>query len=218
MNSEEIYQLILQGQIEWESLITTIIREEGIDPLNIDLGLLTSRFVEITNKLAKQDFIYYGKFIYVAAILLRLKSERLLDKLLNKKYFLERKNAYIKSTPFSILLTPKMYLLRKKRITLADLIFYIKNSLRFIKIQQPIEFNFKLNEVKVAQTILNVQSILSELFKKSDVVLFSELTKGKEWKEVARTFISLLFLFHDSKIAMMQKEPMAEIEIRNVSL
>ncbi len=219
MNSDEIYELVLQGQLEWESLISTIIREEGIDPLNIDISLLTARFIDITNKLAKADFIYYGKFIYVAAILLRLKSERLLDMLTSKNSFIKRKNQYIKSTPFSIILSPKMYLIRKRRITLSDLIFYIRNSLNFIKSQQQsFQFNFKLNEMKIAQTIINVQSMLIEIFKKSDTIMFSELVKGKEWQDIARTFISLLFLFHDEKISLYQNEPMADIVIKNIAL
>ena len=66
-----------EDEISWQSMIHKLVREEGMNPWDINISLLAKRFLERLQKLKKMDFRISGKAILAAAILLRIKSRRL---------------------------------------------------------------------------------------------------------------------------------------------
>ena len=117
MDHEDIYKLILNDELGWEHLITTIIREEEMDPMDIDLVKIADRFAVLISKINQVDFRFGGKFVYTAAILLKMKSDKVIAEMLefNKKKGHENQQRYIKAVPFDINITSKMPLFEEFR-------------------------------------------------------------------------------------------------------
>ncbi|MEM3829976.1 MAG: segregation/condensation protein A [Conexivisphaerales archaeon] len=217
MNYEELYSLVLDDKLEWEYLISEIIREENINPLDIDISLLSDKFLQVTNYLIRTDFHKAGKFVFIASILLRLKSQYLLSYVLGKTKTYENSYNYVKSKPFPIVIPSKLNIIRSRPITISELIQYIKRAI-LIRKEEAISFQIKLNEIKLSHNIERLSKLLSSIFKKENSISFIALMNGKSWAEIADTFISANFLFSQGKIELYQKEPFDDILIMNKSL
>lgn len=217
MDYDQLYGLILDDSLGWEHLISTIIREEGMDPLDIDLVKIADKFSDLVLRLKAIDFRFGGKFVYTAAILLKMKSDKIIEELLNRTK-LKRKetegSSYIRATPFGIAVASKLPLSRSRKITLTELINTIREAMRYT-IKHKINFELKLKEIKIEERIISLLEKLSKLFSKRDYVTLSELVPSKERKDFVFTFLPLLFLANMDKIDLDQAEPFEEVYVRN---
>lgn len=66
-----------EDEITWKTMIYKLVKEEGMDPWDIEIGSLAQKFLVMLKELKKMDFRVSGKVILAAAILLRIKSKRL---------------------------------------------------------------------------------------------------------------------------------------------
>ncbi len=217
MDHEDLYKLILNDELGWEHLITTIIREENMDPMDIDLVKIADRFATLISKINQVDFRFGGKFVYTAAILLKMKSDKVIEEMLelNKKKEHETYQKYIKAIPFDITVTSKLPIFRSRKITLTELINTIREAMRYSS-KQKIKFELKLKEIKIEERISLLLQKLSKLFGMKNVVLFSELiSKKNDRKEIIYTFLPLLFIANMDKVDVSQETPFEEIYIKN---
>ncbi len=77
---EKLFNMLFEeDEITWQTMIYELVRTEEMDPWDIDLKVLSTRFLDIVRDLKKLDFRISGKIILAAAILLRIKSSRLLE-------------------------------------------------------------------------------------------------------------------------------------------
>ena len=67
-----------EDEITWKLMLLNLVKEEGLDPWNVDIRVLSERFIEMVKTMKDMDLRVSGKIILAAAILLRLKSEKLL--------------------------------------------------------------------------------------------------------------------------------------------
>jgi len=76
---EKIFTVLFKGdEITWQALLYDLVSIEGMDPWDIDVSQLAHKFLDRLSKLKKMDFRLSGKIILAAAILLKIKSNRLL--------------------------------------------------------------------------------------------------------------------------------------------
>ncbi|MCL5420538.1 MAG: segregation/condensation protein A [Candidatus Parvarchaeota archaeon] len=217
MDHEDIYKLILNDELGWEHLITTIIREEEMDPMDIDLIKIADRFAALLSRINQIDFRFGGKFVYTAAILLKMKSDTVIGEMLelNRKKEHESQQRYIKAVPFDITVTSKLPIFRSRKITLTELINTIRDAMRYSG-KQKINFELKLREVKIEERIRYLIEKLSRLFGLKEVVAFSELiAKKNDRKEVIYTLLPLLFISNMNKVELLQEQPFQEIYIKS---
>ncbi len=216
MDYDELYRRILDDELGWEHLITSIIREEGMDPMDIDLIKITDKFTTLVSKINVVDFRFGGKFIYTAAILLKMKSDRVVEEMLYRDRQKEgsRKSTYVKSTPFDIVVSSKFPFIRKRKMTISELISTIRDAMR-ASIKSTINFELKLKEVRIEDRIVFLLERLSKLFSSNDSVPFSQLITKKGRKEFVYTFLPLLFLANMDKIDLEQQNPFEEIYVKN---
>ena len=217
MDHEDIYKLILNDELGWEHLITTIIREEEMDPMDIDLIKIADRFAALLSRINQIDFRFGGKFVYTAAILLKMKSDTVIGEMLelNRKKEHESQQRYIKAVPFDITVTSKLPIFRSRKITLTELINTIRDAMRYSG-KQKINFELKLREVKIEERIRYLIEKLSRLFGLKEVVAFSELiAKKNDRKEVIYTLLPLLFISNMNKVDLLQEQPFQEIYIKS---
>ena len=76
--------LVDQNEISWKSMIHDIVTTEGMDPWNVNISLLVDKFIERLNKYKNIELKVSGKVLLAAAILLSIKSKRLVGEDLNE--------------------------------------------------------------------------------------------------------------------------------------
>lgn len=106
-NEERIFDIILQeDDLTWKDLIMDLVRNENMDPWNVDISLLTEKFLFAIQKLKEMNFRIGGKIVLASSLLLKLKSDRLVgedmqnfEQLLLAPVDLEE-NAFIEESSF----------------------------------------------------------------------------------------------------------------------
>ena len=136
---------------DWEEVITNIVIDENMDPWSIDIIKLTDAFVTYLNTLKFFDFRIPARFILVAAILLRMKCDILLEE---EKERREEKEitpleiSHIKSLEAPIKRVPK----RKVKITelvqalQKAFVFKEKKKMKKLKLKRTFETLIKYEE------------------------------------------------------------------------
>lgn len=78
---ERIYDAATNKDIiDWKSFLYELIHKEGLNPWDIDLSLLTNKYIKSLKELKDVDFDVSGKFLTVAVFLLKTKTETLLER------------------------------------------------------------------------------------------------------------------------------------------
>ena len=78
---EKIYDMMLDGdKVDWKAFLYQLIYDEGLNPWDVDLGILTKRYLEVLKSIKKIDFNISGKFLTIAIFLLKTKAENLVEK------------------------------------------------------------------------------------------------------------------------------------------
>ncbi len=235
---DRIFQILVEkDEITWQSIIYELVRTGQMDPWDIDISLLAKRYLEVLNKLQQANFHVSGKVILAAAILLRMKSERLLThhiatfdeqlfapgeleeeftqadiEELSKKIKLAEKPRLVLKTPFA----------RKRKVTLNDLIAALHRALEVDKrrtlkklreqtITEKLEVPKK--KIDVTQLIKNLYARILEFFKRKERLTFSEIVPSERKEDKILTFIPLLHLVNQGKIDIYQQEHFGEIYI-----
>ena len=80
LKQEQIHDLLFGREIGWQEIIHDLINTEQLDPWDINITLLTNRYLEKIRELEEADFFISSKVLLAAALLLRIKSEILLNK------------------------------------------------------------------------------------------------------------------------------------------
>ena len=251
IGQNQLYDIITSRKPDWQAIIYDLIHTEQLDPWDIDIILLTEKYFERILELEKEitdsdeleitDFYASSKVLLAAALLLRIKSEFLLnrhiksiDEILfgkkeDKKYLLNRIEIEEENLP---LLIPKTPLPRARRVTLAELMSALNNAIntesRRIKREVSIKRAQKLSEVdfpKFSRIDLKDRikhfyaKILVSLKKKAvnpekhmNKIRYSDLI-GKEREEKLASFLPLLHLGNTQKLWLEQEKHLDEIWI-----
>ncbi len=134
VKQEQIHDLLFSREIGWQEIIYDLINTEQLDPWNINITILTDRYLEKIRSLEEADFFVSSKVLLAAALLLRIKSEILLNKYIrsiDEILFGEKDSNKIGLEKGQILtidfsesipeLIPKSPMPRFKRVTLQEL-------------------------------------------------------------------------------------------------
>src|SRR3989344_8036893 len=79
--ADRLFEMLFQkDDISWQTLIYELVKSEDMDPWDVDISLLANKYIETIKKLQQFDFHISGKMLLAAAILLNIKSTRLLNK------------------------------------------------------------------------------------------------------------------------------------------
>lgn len=227
MKQEDLYDVIVSDELTWEGLIRDIVREEQMDPWDINISKLANRFAEEIQSRKTINLKVSGKFILTASILLKMKSDLLL---LEDEEESEEgvsltwlfKNIDYSGSPKE--LVPRIPMKKKRRVTLEELIGALNKALevrdRRIERRQEREeartVPLKLNRVDLSQKISEVYNIITNFFSKlkKQEVKFSELLPSEERFDIIWTFMPLLHLCNRGKVLLNQEKCFGEILVR----
>src|SRR3989338_3225268 len=97
MQDQILEMLMNKDEITWQSMIYELIKSEQMNPWDIDISLLTKKYLETVQKLQEANFFISGKVLLASSILLRIKS----DKLINEEIFNFDNQLYAKEDEFA---------------------------------------------------------------------------------------------------------------------
>jgi segregation and condensation protein A len=198
-----------------------------MNPWDIDISVLTQKYIETVHALQDMNFLISGKVLLASAILLKIKSHKLvaeeipyLENLIfppePEEYFEEEKQEY--AIPDLTIKTPQA---RKRKVSVNDLVSALHKALEVNHrrvMRKVAEKNFKMPEipqrkVDISRLIKDVYDKILSFFRKKEPVTFSKLVPSDKKEDRIMTFIPLLHLDHQEKIVLEQKEHFGEIDI-----
>ena len=214
IDENRVIQTIIFGT-DWQEVLTTLVAEEGMDPLDIDLIKLTDSFMDYLKRVEKFDFRIPARFILVAAILLRMKTELLLEE--EEKRIL-REGEQIQ--PINIENIPSLSppLVRKpmRAVTLEELVSALNKAFEFQVKKETKEVRLRRNVEQLIETEEDIEIKIQNVYNKvvkAQKIMFSQLVPAwKRW-DIVETFLPLLYLAMRSKVTMEQTEMFQDITI-----
>ena len=237
---ERIYNVITDTEeITWKTIILDLIKSGDMDPWNIDISLLTKRYIKAVKELKEANLKMSGKVVLAAALLLRIKSTRLIgddinefdrllssseqpDDLYSEESFIEGEldEFGVKITdPDRLRLVPRTPQPRKRKVSVYDLIDALDVALHVKKrrvLNQLREKEIKIPDKKMDITAL-MDGIYSEFIKylteTESKVAFSALVPSESKHDKVHTFIPMLHLKNARKVDLEQKKSFDEIWI-----
>lgn len=238
--SDAIFDIVFeQDDVSWKSIIYNLVKSEQMNPWDIDVSLLANRYINLVKKMQEHDFRMSGKILLAAAILLKIKSKRLvgqdieeLDRLIasrniDDEEFYEEFDNYDNVRQFlnegeddqKPELIPKTPQPRVRNVSVYDLVSALEQALEVKKRRvlnsipnESLEIPTK--SFNISRSIKDIYQRILELFKYDQKMTFSNLLPENCSKETkVFTFIPLLHLTNTKKIALKQEEAFGEIDI-----
>lgn len=226
--------LVNKDEVTWQQIISELVKQERMDPWDINVSILASKFINAVKELQKIDFRVSGKVVLAAAILLRLKSKRLLEDDLNaldrliasseqtqEEFYDELEQEMQIKRPEDFQLIPRTPQPRKRKVSVYDLInalnkaLEVKGRRKFRIIPEAPEVKAPKNFVDINLQIAKILEEIKEHYTSNDDKLtFSRLVPKEATKfEKVIIFNPLLHLTNQRKVDLDQKEHFGEIEI-----
>ncbi|MBT4257818.1 segregation/condensation protein A [archaeon] len=236
VNQEQVHDLLFNREVGWQDLIYDLINSEQLDPWDINIIVLTDKFLERLESMEGEDFFISSKVLLAAALLLRIKSEVLLNSHLSGiDEILFGKKEQRESRPLERIeldeeipkLIPRSPIPRLKKVTLNELIESLnkaiktenrrikkeiikKNALRETSLSLP-----KKKTISIKDKIRQIYDTLFDHFEVNDHhknITYTDFIKGDK-EERLFCFYPLLQLENQQKVWLHQEEHFAEINI-----
>ena len=224
INQNQFFDLITGEELSWQAIIYDLIKTEQLDPWDIDLGVLAQKYVTTIQQLEEADFFISSKVLLACSLLLRLKSEILVNSYIQdlndalygrkdeKRYELERIEIDEDELP---ILTPRTPMARHKKVTLKELMKALDHAINTENRRIKKEIKGRQAQ-KSALTVMprgdfvplkiRIKSIFGivdgHLKQGNDHMKFSHLAESKE--EKLASFVPILHLSNNGKIFLRQ--------------
>ncbi len=234
IKQEQIHDILFNREIGWQEIIYDLINTEQLDPWDVNISILAEKYLEKIKELEEADFFVSSKVLLAASLLLRIKSEILLNKYIKsideilfgkeekKKYEMER----IELDEQIPELIPRSPMPRFKKVTLKELMESLnkaistenrrikkeiikKNALRESSISLPKKNTSIKDKIKIIYEKITGHFLNSKTHKK---VPYSHLT-GEKREERIHSFGPLLQLENQKKLWLHQENHFEEIHI-----
>lgn len=236
---DRLFQMLVEdNEISWKAIIYDLIRKEEMNPWDVNVSLLSKKYVERLKQLKSMDLKVSGKVLLAAAMLLKIKSKRLVGDDLNEFDRLlaandvdedefydglaeELRRGEERAMYEGIELMPRTPQPRKRKVSVYDLVSALEQALEVKKrrvFNSIRESNVSVPEKKfdIGEAIKGVYSRIISFFKLNSgkkFVTFNQLVPSNTRKDAVYTFIPLLHLFNDNKLDLEQKEHFGEINV-----
>ncbi len=234
-NHDRILDIVVQkDELTWQSMIYELVKHENMNPWDVDVTLLAKHYIIMLKKLKQLDFRVSGKVVLAAAILLKIKSQRLLtddmgelDRLMNPEEMSEEEfyddlevssREGSEEIPALIPRTPQP---RKRKVSIYDLMIALQKALevrdrRILRRIPSVRIDVPQRKIDITKLIALVyEKIAAHFSSKSEKLTFSKLTENDGRETKIHHFVSLLHLANvdHRKIDLIQNEHFGEIEI-----
>ncbi|MDO8643115.1 MAG: ScpA family protein [Candidatus Woesearchaeota archaeon] len=232
---QQIFNILFhQDEITWQSLLLELVKQENIDPWDIDISVLANKYIEMVKEMKKADLRISGKVVLAAAILLRIKSQRFLtedvaqfdnlidgseDELLTEDpgmpFMFDRAKYH------QLRLIPRTPQPRKRKVSIYDLLDALKRALdveerRMLRIPRQLKLEIPEKKMDLNELMTQIYMKLLVLFRldAEKKVTFTSILPDTSKIAKIYTFIPLLHLSTQRKLDLDQPEHFGEISIK----
>lgn len=233
---EQVFDLLLKEEdVTWRTILYDLVKTEQMDPWNIDITLLTKKYIKVIKEMQEHDFRISGKILLAAAFLLKIKSAHLID------HDISNLDALINSTEEAVdedelfdelesggrrkrdkyQLIPRNPQARSRKVSIHDLVEALQKALitkrKILAQQKPVKFKIPVRKMDIMGVIRDLYHKIVHYSQKENKkkLSFSKLLPPRAGKrEKAYTFIPLLHLENQKKVITSQKEPFDEIWVK----
>lgn len=240
---DKIFDMLMeQSEITWQSIIFDLVKQEGMDPWDINLSLLAKKFITTVKTLKDMDFRISGRIILATAILLRLKSSKLIDEDINELDKLIASNQEIEEGLYEEIgqeyvddgavilsdkdkeqftLIPRTPQPRKRKISVYDLVDALNKALE-VKVRRESRIPSEAPQVIIPSNVRDISVMINQILsqvrsyytdKKKSKLTFSKLIASDSRDDKIFTFIPLLHLTNQRIIELEQTEHFGDIHI-----
>ena len=213
VDENKVIQTIILGS-DWQEVLTTLMAEEGMDPLFVDLVKLADVFRSYLEHLKKFDFRIPARFILVAAILLRMKAELLLDEEEEKEI------KKMESVPLNIDVPMLLAPINRKttrKVTLTELVTALNKAFEFQERKEGKKIRMRRAIERLIEPEEDIEVRIKEIYEEitqAKTIKFSQLVPTWKKMEIVQTFLPLLHLATRDMIICEQEEMFKEIFIK----
>ncbi len=241
---DKIFDMLMkEEEITWQTIMYDLVKSEKMDPWNINVSIITKRYIDMLKRLKELDFRLSGKVVLAAAILLRIKSRRLVGKDLDDLdalfasvdepdydvSYLQEWSDFFKqhrkqSVEEILKLIPRTPQPRKRKVSIYDLIGALEKAMEVKKrravrhVNNEPDIELPQKKIDISQVIRDVYGRVKTFFLRASggesKLKFSKLLPDQPTKEdKVFTFIPLLHLTNQRKIDLNQEKHFGEIEV-----
>jgi segregation and condensation protein A len=232
VKQEQIQDLLFNREIGWQEIIYDLINTEQLDPWDIDIAVLSDKYLERINKMEEADFFVSSKVLLAASLLLRIKSEILLNRyiksideiLFGKKEPEKTKIERIELEDEIPELIPRSPMPRFRKVSLKELMESLDKAIttenRRIKKEILTKNTLRESSFSLPKKKFSIKDKINEIYRNlvswfrnenEDKIAFDEFAKNKE--EKVESFLPLLYLEDQKKVWLEQKNPFDDINI-----
>ncbi|RME31574.1 hypothetical protein D6789_02275 [Candidatus Woesearchaeota archaeon] len=239
--NKQIFDILFNtDEVSWKQIIFGLIDQEQMDPWDIDISLMAQKFLQMLKQLKEMDFRITGKIVLASAILLKMKSKKLvdeeiaaLDQLINSADepvdlglfedfpidgLTEFQSGSKGDKPTLVPRTPQP---RKRKVSVYDLVEALEKALEVDakRIRRPAKM---LTQATVPDNPLDLAAILQDIYTKvnkhykkkaAPVLTFDALCPSDAREDKVLTFIPLLHLDFQRKIDVAQEQHFGVINV-----
>lgn len=242
-SSEQVIDIILkEDDISWQSIIYDLVKSEQMDPWNVDVTLITKKYLDTIKNLKDLDFRISGKIVLASAILVKIKSNRffnedmsILDQIiastqeddyltddmyddLEGAYQNELAQELVEHKPKVFPRTPQP---RQRAVSVYELVEALEKALN-VKARRKFTITGQKINVQIPEVKREITAIMQDIFEEitkffeekiQDNMAFRHLLPSNNKEDKVMTFIPLLHLENQRKINLKQDGHFTEIYI-----
>ena len=231
VGQEQIQGLLFGEKLSWQAIIYDLINTEQLDPWDIDICLLANKFLDRVRLLEEANFFVSSKVLLATSLLLRIKSEILLNHYLpslddilfgkkeEKRYIQER----IELDDEIPDLVPRTPLPRARKVSLQELMAALGKAIKTEnrRIRRVIIDKQRLMETGAVlpRRSIDLRSQINSLFNRLKALFFKEKAEkiafssfsGESAEDKLAHFVPLLHLDYQHKVLAEQENAFEEI-------
>ena len=206
------------GEATWKDILVELVKKNELNPWYIDIVYVVDKYIAAVREYKVLDLHVPANIILAASMLLRFKSEVLLqeeeEEHIGEEGPYQRPNVTVEPLTFRLRLPPK------RRLSLAELIEALYEAMKLKEVKElakknlQVSFPMMLKEVDIETEVERIYEILTSHADAGRMVTFSTVARSTQFNDVLlELFIPLLFLAHKNRVTLIQERFFDEIII-----
>ncbi len=232
---DKIFTMLTQhDEITWQTILYDLVKKEGMDPWDVDISRIAQGYIELVKTLEEHDFRLSGKVLLAAAILLKMKSSKMvneeigeLDRLIKGEeptddLLFEEPDNYAdeREDTRGASLIPRTPQPRTRKVSIFDLVKALEKALE-VKHRRvhnamppaPLPQMKKMKDITLLIRIIYGKIKVFFGAEPKGKLTFNQLVPSQEKDDKVHTLIPLLHLSQQRKVDLSQEQPFGEIGV-----
>jgi segregation and condensation protein A len=234
---EKIFNLIMeQEEVGWKTILYDLVKSEEMNPWDVNISLITKKYIELVKKMKEHDLKVSGKVLLAAAVLLKIKSNHLIDHDISKldallhqgeelvdddmlEEFEDALHKHREKDKFQLI--PRQPQPRSRKVSIHDLVEALQRAMeskrRILAKKRPVKYQMPKRHMDIMEVISDIYHKIVYYSKKDSKkkLTFSQLLPPNASKqEKVFTFLPLLHLENQRRVETEQKKPFEEINVK----